>query len=130
MHLRQCLGGWVEVGVLKMGNVASRAGIEPTSPTFKASVRSLSYCNNAEHLANKESLFCLTILLQHIDFYIISYWTSSIWSLWHISLEETRCRHIGYSFQKAARDLSNPIDHAYLSYLLRFYLLVTSKVIP
>ena len=34
-----------------------------------------------------------------IDFHIIGYWMSNIWSVWHISLEETRCRHIGYSFR-------------------------------
>ena len=28
-----------------------------------------------------ESLFCLITPLEHIDFYIISYWTASIWSL-------------------------------------------------
>ena len=47
----------------------------------------------------KESLFCLMISLEHIDFDIISYWTSNIWLLWHISFEETCCRHIGYSFR-------------------------------
>ena len=47
----------------------------------------------------KESLFCLTTPLEHIDFHIINYWTSSLWSWWHISLEETHCRHISYSFQ-------------------------------
>ena len=31
----------------------------------------------------KESLFYLTMLLEHIDFHIIGYWTSSTWSLWH-----------------------------------------------
>ena len=46
-----------------------------------------------------ESLFCLMTSLEHIDFHIIGYWTSGIWSLWHISLEETRHRHIGYSFR-------------------------------
>ena len=30
--------------------------------------------------------------LEHIDFHIISYWTSGIWSLWHISFEETHCQ--------------------------------------
>ena len=35
--------------------------------------------------SNKESLFCFTRPLEHIDFNIISYWTSNIWSLWHIS---------------------------------------------
>ena len=39
----------------------------------------------------KESLVRLTTPLEHIDFYIINYWMSSYWSLWHISLEETRC---------------------------------------
>ena len=29
----------------------------------------------------KESLLCLTTPLEHIDFQIIGYWTSSIWSL-------------------------------------------------
>ena len=46
-----------------------------------------------------ESLFYLTTPLEHTDFHIISYWKSSIWSLWHISLEETCCCHIGYSFR-------------------------------
>ena len=45
-----------------------------------------------------ESLFFLLTLPEHIDFHIIGYWMSSIWSLWQISLEETRCRHIGYAF--------------------------------
>ena len=56
-------------------------------------------------LPKKESLFCLTAPLEHIDFHSISYWTSSIWSLWHISLEEDCCLHICWSFQLAARDL-------------------------
>ena len=38
------------------------------------------------HLGNstkkKESLFYLTKPLEHIDFHVISYWTSNIWSLW------------------------------------------------
>ena len=46
----------------------------------------------------KESLFYLIMPLEHIDFHIIGYWTTNIWSLRHISLEETGCRHIGYSF--------------------------------
>ena len=33
--------------------------------------------------------------LEHVDFHIIGYWMSSIWSLWHIPLEETCGRHIG-----------------------------------
>ena len=45
------------------------------------------------------SLFCLTTPLEHIDFDIIDYWMSSIWSLWNISLEETHWCHIGYSFR-------------------------------
>ena len=38
-------------------------------------------------LYQKESLFCLMTPVERIDFYIIDYWTSSIWSLWLISLE-------------------------------------------
>ena len=45
-------------------------------------------------------------------FYIIGYWTSNIWSFWHMSLEETRCRlFMGYSFRKAARDLLYAFSH-------------------
>ena len=33
----------------------------------------------------EESLFYLTMPLEHIDFHIIGYWTSNIWSLWHFS---------------------------------------------
>ena len=46
----------------------------------------------------KESLFYLKTPLERTHFHIISYWTSSICSLWHISLEETRCRQIGLLF--------------------------------
>ena len=49
-------------------------------------------------VTTSESLFDWTMPLEHIDFHIISYWTSNIWLLWHISLEETCCLHIGYSF--------------------------------
>ena len=35
------------------------------------------------------SLFDLITPLEHIDFHIIGYWTSNVWSLWHISLQET-----------------------------------------
>ena len=43
--------------------------------------------------------FDLLTSLENIDFHIICYWMSSIWSLWHISLDKTRCRYIAYSFQ-------------------------------
>ena len=33
-----------------------------------------------------ESLFYLTTPLEHINFHVIGYWMSGIWSLWHISL--------------------------------------------
>ena len=49
--------------------------------------------------------------LEHIDFLIITYWTSNIWSLWHISLQETHCHHISYSFWEAARDLLYALSH-------------------
>ena len=50
---------------------------------------------------SKESLLCLTTPLEQIDFHIIGYWTSIFnwWSMWHISLEETCCRHIECSFR-------------------------------
>ena len=51
--------------------------------------------DNAYSGLASESLFCLTTPLKHIDFHIIGYRTSSIWSLQHISLEETHCCHIG-----------------------------------
>ena len=38
-----------------------------------------------------ESVFYLTMPLDHNEFHVISYWTTSIWSLQHISLEETHC---------------------------------------
>ena len=57
------------------------------------------------------SLFCLMTPLEHIDFHIIGYWPSSMWSLWHISLEETCWCHIGYSFQYTARDLLYALSH-------------------
>ena len=44
-------------------------------------------------LTQKGKLFYLTMPLEHVDFYIIAYWTS----LLHISSEETHCHHIGYS---------------------------------
>ena len=49
----------------------------------------------------KESLFYLTMPLEHIDFYIISYLTSNIWSLWYLSYicYICHCRHICNSFQ-------------------------------
>ena len=59
----------------------------------------------------KESLFYLMVPLEHIDFPIIGYWKSSIWSLWDISLEETCCHHIGYAFREAARDLLYAPSH-------------------
>ena len=52
-----------------------------------------------------ESLFYLATPLEHIDFHIFGYWTSTIWSLWHIYWEETCCHHIGYSFWEAVRDV-------------------------
>ena len=42
---------------------------------------------------------------------IISYLMSSIRSLWHISLKETHCQHIGYSFWYASRDLLYALSH-------------------
>ena len=49
------------------------------SPYFLPSTPPSATCSR------KESLFCLTTPLEHIDCHIIGYWTSSIWSLWHIS---------------------------------------------
>ena len=60
-------------------------------------------------IQKKESLFCLTTPLEHIDFYIIGYWTSSIWSLWHISLEETRCCHIGIFYMQTGQHIPQPL---------------------
>ena len=56
---------------------------------------------------SKVKFVYLTTPLDHIDFYfIIRYWTSNnfIWSFWHIVLEETRCRHIGYSFTIGSKE--------------------------
>ena len=61
--------------------------------------------------AQKKESFNLTTPLEHIDFHITGYSTASIWSLWHISLEETLCHHIGYFFRKAARDLLHALSH-------------------
>ena len=68
----------------------------------------------------KESLFYLTMPLKHIDFHIIGYWMSSIWSLWHSSVEGTHCCHIGYSFPKTARDLSYALSHSRTAYTTSF----------
>ena len=49
--------------------------------------------------------------LERIGFHIIDYWTSSICLLWHISLDKTCCRYIGYSFCQTARDLLYALSH-------------------
>ena len=54
---------------------------------------------------HKESLFDLMTSLEHINFHIIGYLTSSIWSLCHILLEETCCCHKGNSFDKQQGNL-------------------------
>ena len=74
--------------------------------------KSFLWCYATSH---QESLFYLMTPIEHINFHINGYWTSSIWSLCHISLKETRCRHIGYSFWSAARDLLYALFHRHNS---------------
>ena len=40
------------------------------------------------------------------------HWLLDIMSLWHVSLEETRCCHIGYSFSLAVRALLCALSHS------------------
>ena len=61
-------------------------------------------------------------LMTHSTHFIYGYMVSDIWSrTTHIAREKTHCRHIGYSFQLAARVLLYPSEkeRETLSYKMR-----------
>ena len=83
------------IAMSKPNVIASMAGRPVPLALTKYVFQMNKFLNkNRKLLVKRESLIYLITPLEHIYFNIIGYGTSSIWSLWHISLEETCCHYI------------------------------------